>query len=810
VIDAIWQDLRFGIRVVATQRQFTAVAVVVLALGIGVTAAVFSIVNAVLLRPLPYQDPERLVAMSSVLESSASARTSAVVPLTDVAEWRSRSQLFASMGGFAYTQLPMRVGNQSFSPVTALMDPQFLPTLGIPPAMGTYFAETPESGPDMTAIVSHALWGEALAADPSVIGRTITVDGAPYVVRGVLAADFQFPRSDASYFTRPVGLLLPSSSFEGFPAESRQWFSIARLAPDVTLAQAEAELQSIAEGLARGAPAGDRWSVRLAALDEATTRRARQPLQIVLGISIVLLLIAATNLMNLFFSRGVGRLREMSIRRALGSTTGGLVRQLLIEGVVLAMLGGILGVLLASLALDSLVALSPVHLPVTGAISIDGTVIAFITMVCLAAAVAASLFPALHVSAKTGEAVRNPGLRASAGRGVARVQQGLCVGQIALGMALLAVAGLLAHSLWRLNAVDPGFDIARVLGFNLSVPSDQPLPERVRFYQNVLDEIRTIPGVERAGLISFLPPETRAGVFMGLSIDGVPPPEPGAPPWVVNTLISSTDYFATLGMRVVHGRDFTDRDTADGPPVIIVNEALERRHFPDDGAVGRRIGTGFDGMKPLREIVGVVQDTHDRGVAAEPIPTVYIPFRQFSLPYASIAVRTAVTPESVIPVIRDRVNRLNPAVPLTDFQSLGTRLRDSLREPRFYTLLAATCALMAVLFVTFGLYGLVSYSVSRRTSELGIRMAVGAQSDTILRMVLLQGLRMAVLGVAAGLGLAILLSRALASLLFHVQPVDPLTLSGAAAIVVLVTLAASYVPARRASRVNPISALRYE
>jgi hypothetical protein len=276
----------------------------------------------------------------------------------------------------------------------------------------------------------------------------------------------------------------------------------------------------------------------------------------------------------------------------------------------------------------------------------------------------------------------------------------------------------------------------------------------------------------------------------------------------VNTLISSVGYFATLRMPIVQGRDFSDADTADGAPVVIVNEALVRRHFPQGDPLGRRLGTGFDGMTPVREIVGVVQDTHDRGVAAEPMPTAYIPFRQFSLPYAAIALRTGVTPASVIPVVRDRLQRLSPAVPLSDFQGLDTRLRESLREPRFYTLMAATCAAMAVLFVTFGLYGLVSYSVSRRTSELGIRMAVGAESRTILRMVLLQGLRMAVVGVTAGLALAVLLSRAVASLLFQVKPFDPLTLSAAAAIVVLVTLAASYAPARRASRVNPITALR--
>jgi putative ABC transport system permease protein len=807
-MDTLWQDVRFGVRVLARHRQFTIVAVLVLALGLGTTTAVFSIVNAVLLRPLPYTDPSRLVAVTGLYQSDTATRRTPVIALTDMAEWRQRSRLFSSMGAFAYTQLPVRVGDRSFSPVTALMDPELLPTLGNRLAMGTFFSGETDRGRDMTAIVSHALWVEAFESDRDVIGRALIVDGQPYTVRGVLAADFQFPRSDASYFTKPVALLLPSSSFSGFPPDSRQWFGIARLKPDVSLEQGQAELQSIAEGLSRQVNSGDTWSVQLAPLGEETTRRARQPLLVVLGISVVLLLIAATNLMNLFFSRGVARLREMSIRRAVGSTTSRLIRQLLIESLLLAAAGGGLGVVLALFAIDAIVRLSPVHLPVTQSIDLDQTVLAFTMVVCLASAMAAGLFPALHISATTDEAVRNPGLRASAGRAVTRAQQTLCVAQIALGMALLSAAGLLAHSLWRLTSVDPGFDSARVLGFNLSVPNDQPMPARMRFYASALDEIRTIAGVEGAGLISFLPPETRAGVFMGLAIDGVAPPERGAPPRVINTLISSPDYFVTMRMPVVGGRDFSDAETTESAPVVIVNEALVRRYFPGADPLGRRIGTGFDRMKPVREIIGVVRDAHDRGLAAEPYPTAYIPFAQFALPYGSIVLRTRVAPASIIPVIRDRLQRLNPAVPLTDFQALDDRIYESLREPRFYTLLAAACASMAVLFVTFGLYGLVSYSVSRRTSELGIRMAIGAGRSTILRMVLLQGLRLSAMGVALGLGLAIVLTRALGSLLFQVEPADPLTLSVAAALVVCVTLTASYAPARRASLVNPIAALR--
>jgi putative ABC transport system permease protein len=809
-MNTVWHELRVAVRSLAAERRFTAIAVAVLALGIGVTTAVFSVVNAVLLRPLPYHDPARLVAITGVFVSPVRPSTSTVIPLAELAKWRPQSQSFESMGAFAYTQLPVRVGDRSFSPVTALMDPQFLPTLGRSLAMGTFFSEGAAPGSDRSAIVSHALWRDVFGGDPGVVGRAVTIDGEPFTIRGVLAADFQFPRSDASYFTRPVDLMLPASEYSGFPATARQWFGIARLEPGVSVAQAEAELQSIAKGLSPEAGSGEYWSVALASLAGETTRRSRQALLVVLGISVLLLLIASTNLMNLFFARGVGRLREMSIRRAIGSTTWQLLRLLLIESLVLALVGGVLGTLLAAFAIRAIVVMSPVHLPVTKTIDIDGTVLAFTMLLCVGTAVAAGLLPALHVSAKTLDAVRSSGMRTSAGRGVGRVQRALCVAQIALGVTLLAGAGLLANSLWRLNATPLGYDIDRVIGFNLSVPNDLFGEARVRFYQAALEEVRTIPGVERAGLISFLPPETRAGVFMGLAIEGVPPAERGSPPRVVNTLITSPDYFRTMRTAIVRGRDLIESDTAGGPPVIVVNEAFVRRHFPDVDPIGRKIGTGFDGMKPVREVVGVVADTHDRGVALRPYPTVYIPFTQFSLPYGAIAVRTATAADAMVPVIRDRLGRLNPSVPLTDFSRLDDRFRESLREPRFYTVMAAVCAGMAVLFVAFGLYGLVSYSVGRRTAELGIRMAVGAGRGAILRMVLGQGLRMAGAGVVLGVGGAILGARLLESLLFGVQPIDPPTFAAAAAVVIAITLVACLAPARRASRVNPIMALRHD
>jgi putative ABC transport system permease protein len=804
---SIWQDVTFGLRLLVSQRRFTLVVAIILALGVGAPTAVFSIVNAALLRPLPYQDPDRLVAITSVFQTpdrpDAAART---VSFDELTAWRTSLTRLSAISGFAYTQIPIRVGNQAFSPITALLDAQFLPALGVRLAAGSHFPVGADA--EGTAIISHRLFVAAFNADPAAVGRTMLVDGTPHVLLGVLPAGFQFPRSDASFFTKPIDLLIPASSVPGFPPSSRQWWGIGRLAPGATQADAQAELERVAREVAPAAANRGTWVPRLTPLAEETTRRARQPLLIVLGISAVLLLIASTNLMNLFFARGVARVREMAIRKAIGGTTARIIRQMLTESLLLAVIGGGAGVLLAAFVIRGLVALSPVHLPLSGVVSIDWRVLGFSLALCVTASLGANLLPALHVGSKSDQAIRGAGMRATASRGVARVQQTLCVAQIGLGVALLASAGLLANSLWRLASVEPGFTPDRVIGFNLSLPGEVAPDERSRFYARALDEVRTIPGVEDAGLITFLPPEMRAGVFMGLAIEGASA-EPERPR-VVNTLVASGSYFSTMRMPILRGRNVAPTDAADSTPVILVNEALVRRFFAGTDPLGRRIGTGFDGLKPVREIVGIVADTHDRGLAAAPIPTVYIPFAQFSLPYTSVALRTAATPELIVPVIRDRLNRLNPSVPLTDFETLDRRLTESLREPRFYALIAGACAVMAVLFVTFGLYGLISYSVSRRTSELGLRMAIGAPSAAILRLVMWQGFRLACVGIILGLMLAAVTTRSLQSLLFGVQPVDTLTFGGASALALVCTLAASFGPAWRASRIEPLTALRHE
>jgi putative ABC transport system permease protein len=393
---------------------------------------------------------------------------------------------------------------------------------------------------------------------------------------------------------------------------------------------------------------------------------------------------------------------------------------------------------------------------------------------------------------------------------VTRIQRALSVVQMALGVGLLASAGLLAHSLYRLGHVDPGFRADQVFGFSLSVPGDRELAQRRQFAVDALTQIREIPGVISAGWITFLPPELRAGVFMRFAIGGDDPAQAAATPRISNNMVSSTEYFATVGMPLVRGRDFSGADVNTSQPVAIVNEAFARTFFANRDPLGQTIGGTFDGLKPVREIIGVVRDARDRGLAARAVPTLYVPVTQFALSYGAIVVRAHVDPAQVIPEIRTRLARLDASVPLVKFQTLDERLYASMGEPRFYALMAGACAVMAVLFVTFGLYGVVAYSVSRRTPEFGIRMAIGAPRGSILRMVLRQGLVISVAGVAIGLMLAVGFGRLLGSLLFEISPADPLTLGLAAGLVIAVTAAASFVPAFRASRVDPIIALRSE
>lgn len=798
-MDSVRQDICFAYRTLRRDLGFAFFSILILGLGIGVATAVFGVVNAVLLKPLPYPEPSRLVAVTTVFRSKTGNRIRDTVALHDIRSWREHSRLIESMGGFLFTRLPVRVGEAAYLPNTAMIDPSLLRTLRVTPTIGTDFPEDSRKA-ENTVIISHAFWQRAFGGAPDIVGKPIHVSGSLRTVRGVLPADFEVPRTDARLYRGRVDLLLPAVPDSGGP-----FWGIARLKPGVSIAQAQAELHTIDVAMS-----GDHRVVRLSSLAAERTRASRHPLEMFLALGAVLLLIACTNLMNLLMSRNTARAQEMAVRHAIGANRGRLLRQMLTESLCLATLGGAAGLLFATVAMHFIEVVLPVRLPIVGGVTLDLRVLGFGFAVAVLSALVMSFVPALLLVARVGSASKGSATGATA-RSFPRTQKGLTIAQIGLCVGLLAAAGVLAHSLYRLDTVDRGFDSKHVLGFELNVPG--PRRGWKPFVTRALEQIRTIPGVRKVGYVTFLPPETWAGFFAPFRFDS-PVPAQSHARMFANTMSTSPDYFETVGMSIVEGRRFGAGDVGDAPSVMIVNRAFVRRYLPDRNPIGRRVFSAFDTILHThigaRRIVGVVNDTRDRGMAKQPVPTIFLPYRQGILPYGAIALRTRLPASAVFSEIRRRLGAINPDVPLVDFQPLSERIHDSLKEPRFYAFLAGLCAAMAVLFVSVGLYGVISYSVSRRTVELGVRMALGSSPGRILRLVLRQGVAMASIGAGFGLVLAYVATRGLQSLLFNVDAIDPPTLVASVLLIVGVALAAAYVPARRACRLSTMQALRYE
>ena len=794
------QDIRYAIRSMRHAPGFTGAGIAILGLAIAAATAVFSVVNAALLRPLPYPNPSRLVSVSLLWPG---ATREGGVTLREVELWRGQAKSFSAVGSFVFTELPVKAGSTSYSLVTAAVDPELLRGLGTAPILGANFSGSGSTRPDNSALVSYRFWRQALGGDPTAVGRSLDVNGSAFVLAGVLPASFQFPRADASFFDKDVDLLIPVVNIaDQWGRDSAQWFVVGRLAESVTAAQAQAELSGLDRRLSRPV-SSPIPAARVSSLSDITTRGVRPALLLIFGISTILLLIACVNVMSLWFSRAAARARELAIRKAIGASFGRILRQMLTESACLTCMAAGIGLALARALQKTLIGLSPFHVPLSGPIDIDGHVVGFAACACVVATLVSSVLPALYSSVDR-DHLLTAGTRTSGGRLFTRMQRVLSTAQIALGLSLLTAAALLVNSLWRLSEVDPGFRSRGVVGFTFDIPSDHPRRELPALYDRLLAGIGALPGVQSVGLVNYLPPEQRKGVFVPVAIEGQASNPSGRS--FCNFAMTNEDYFVTLGIPIVAGRPFTEADAATSTPVAIVNDVFVKRYLPDGRALGRHMTTAFDSR--AREIVGVTGSVRDRGLAVASVPAVYVPFRQYAFGYGSIAVRALVPPSTLVPEIRARVAQLDPGIPLDNFETLGQRLRRSLGEPRFYTVLASACAGLAVLFVALGLYGAMAYSVSRRTPEIGIRMAVGAQPAAIAAMILRQGLAVGIGGAAIGVAMAFWLTRLLRGLLFEVQPGDPLTFAAASAFVIAITLLASYLPARRASRVDPLVALR--
>jgi putative ABC transport system permease protein len=812
----MWQDIRFGLRVWARQPGLTLVVLLTLALGIGVNTALFSVINAVLLRPLAFPEPERLVRVWGVdgpraKQAGDAGRKDHGVSDSDFLDWKARSHAFEALSLYSCGGATLLTGRGE--PVQVRLggvSPDFFPLLGVSPVLGRFFESLPDGTPEAPGVVlGESLWRRQFGGDPSVLGRTVTLHGMPYTIIGVTPLGLEPPILEERGVPEVWRMDTPSTS----PAlRAARWRSvIGRLRPGVTVAQAQEELDAINQRLEKEWPATNTgWGARVMPLADSVVQEVRPALLLLFGAVGFVLLIATVNVANLLVARSATRQRELAIRSALGATRGRLLRQLLVESLLVALAGGALGLLLSLWSLDALVALAGNGIPRLQHARVDVRVLAFVLAVSLSSGVLFGLLPALQGSRLSLQATSGAaGRAASAGRVQRWTLQCLVAGEVALSLVLLVGAGLLLQSLWRLQRVDPGFRPEQVLTLELTTPRPATTrPEQVlEKSRSLLDEVRALPGVLAAGTISLVP---LGGVSAcpPVSVEGralVSGPVPCA-----ETRTSSAGYFQAMGIPLLAGRLFDARDTPERPRVVVINSALARRFFPGEDPVGRRIGVGAPAKPTWMEIIGVVGDVHQLGLDQEPAPELYTSQLQEPAWGYTLVVRAERDAETVLSAVRGVVRRIDPEMPVYNVRTAEALLSGAVARPRFRALLLGLFAALAAVLAAVGIAGVVSWSVTQRTREIGIRMALGAQPRDVLRLVLGQGMSAVLVGVVLGLAGALALTRVLDGLLFGLSTTDPVTFAGGVVALTATALLASYLPTRRALRVDPAVALRNE
>jgi putative ABC transport system permease protein len=812
VVISLLEDLRYGARVLIKNPGFAAVAVIAIALGVGANTAIFSVVNAVLLRPLPFDGADRLLGVSATYpESKSQGLGFSTFP--NFADWRDQGQSFEQMAAFRNRPLaltgveePERIGG-------ARVSSDFFPLLGIQPIMGRVFLpEEDQPGSGRTVVLGHALWQRRFGADPNLIGRAITLDGQSHTVIGILPAGFEFP------LLSKETELWTSVSLDGMTLKERgaqMYGVIARLKAGVSLEQAQAEISTIASRLEQQYPDKNTGSgARLIRMQELLVSSIRPALLVLFAAVGFVLLIACANVANLLLARASSRKKEIAIRTALGANRGRIIRQLLTESMMLAVMGAAVGLLLALWGMDLLIALGPDNIPRLDEINIDSSTLAFTVGVTLLTGLVFGLAPALHASKLDLNESLKEGVKGAGGAsGHGRFRNLLVVAQVTLALVLLVGAGLLIKSFYRLQNVDPGFNPENVLTLRVALPAAR-YPEAhhvTAFFDQALTKIGALPGVVGAGTISFSP-LSGATFYLDFDIEGRPPAGPGKSNEAQYRSISA-NYFRVMEIPLKRGRHFTEVDRRDAPGVAIINETMARRFWPDEDPIGKRISLqksmGED-EPPWREIVGVAGDVKHFGLDADVRPEMYAPDAQQPLGANTIVIRTSNDPTAMIAAVRSEILSVDKDQPVSNVQTLEYYVTRSTARQRFSMILLFTFAAVALVLAAVGVYGVTSYSVTQRTHEIGIRMALGAQQKDVLRLVLGQGLKLTAIGVGIGLAAAFALTRAMTSLLFEVSANDSMTFIIAPVVLAGVALAACFVPARRATRVDPGVALRYE
>ncbi len=810
-MDTLVQDVRLALRTLARNRTTTIVAILCLALGIGANAAIFSVVDAVLLRPLPYESSDRLVR---VQETFNDGRGTGAVSYPNYRDWRAQARSFEQLAIYSQESRslqgvadPERVqavagGDNLFAALRAhaLIGRTFLPL---------------EDRPDRArvAVLSEAFWRRRFGGDPSVLGKAIVLDAVPHTIVGVMPATFAFPPGGAT--TELYVPLTPDRELA--EARGNHWFQVvARLAPGITLDAARGEMSAIAKGIAQAYPLEQQLrGAYVAELRESVVGNVRPALYVLLGAVALVLLVACANVANLLLARAAARRKDVAIRTALGATRARLVRQFLTESVVLALLGALLGALVARWALAALVSLAGRALPATQSPTLDASVFAYLLVVAIATGIAFGLVPALKSSRGDLRGDLTDASKGSAGVSHQRARSSLVVAEIALSLVLLVGAGLLMRAFLSLRGTEPGMRADHVLVFHVSAPPSQNEHGEagVRLFRPILERLRALPAVQQAGATSVLPIENW-GWNGDFHIEGRAEPAKGQAPFSEFRVITP-GYLAALGVPLRRGRALTEDEGERGASAVMVNEALVKRYFADEEPLGRRILLGDDPATATRlTIVGVVANVRQAGLDREPLPEIYQSYADTNamkgLRELTIAVRTRGAPELLTPAVRDVVRSVSADQPVYGVRTMDEVIARSLANRRLYLWLLGTFAVVALALASAGIYGVIAYVVAQRTREIGIRMALGAKQGDVVALVLRQGGALVLLGVAIGVVGALALTRVLASLLYGVSARDPLTFAFVAALLGGVALLATWIPARRASRVDPLSAIRSE
>lgn len=810
-VETFWQDLRYAARILRKSPAFTTVVVLTLALGIGANTAIFSIVNAVLLRPLPYANPGQLVLVPEAKpEAGISGRGMAYPTFSEL---RDHNRVFSALAGLSGHSLVLTGSGEPSEVSTVVVTSDFFSVLAAEPLLGRVFsAEDGQRGAAPVVVVSENLWRSRFGADGGIIGRSITLDMRPYAVIGVMPASFHTPfLNQANQVWIPLAQDPLFSVWMTKPPQQHWMAVIARVRPDISFNQVKAELGTISSRLAKEFPAEKGWTIQIEPLQQTITGDVKLPLLLLLAAVAVVLLIACANIANLLLSRATSRSKEIAIRIALGAGNGRIARQLLTECAILGLLGGAIGTLVAYWGVASLVPLLPSDLPDLRSIRMDGWVLLFAFLLSLATSLVFGLAPVLSAAGSDPRNELSEGARAGESAGPRRARAFLAVGEIALAMVLLTGAGLLMRSFVQLSSVNPGFEPNHVVKAMISLPQFQyAKPEQwAAFSEELMTRLQAQPGMQDSAIAGPLP-IIDCCVTLSFQIDGNPPPQAGAAD-TANYVPASPQYFSVMGIPLLRGRLFNESDSSSSAPVTLISQALAKRYFPNEDPMGRHLMFGFPANGVVsREIVGIVGDIHDVSLGKEPGPMMYVPFAQAPLYGGEVVVKSSLSTSAVVGAIRTVTHSIDKNLPVTDIAALPDILSESVAQPRFRTLLLSLFSAIALMLAAVGIFGVISYSVSRRTHELGIRMALGAQPGSVLTMILRETLALTGIGIAVGVPCAIATARLIAHLLFNVTPYDPATLALVPLVLVAAELLACYIPARRAMAVDPMVALRHE